>query len=277
MLGQCGSILMFFGTLQLLFYFWIIFRNTSRTVCNLPYSDWALSNTPQNFQNRLAGIVLFAFAASLAYAQATGGVQGSVKDDSGQPLGAVNVFLTASDPNVDAVTTTTDDAGVFSFSSLKPGAYTICLKDGAHKHLDPCAWSTGTKVVVKPNQTATDNLVTGAAAATLQVRVDDPLKISDLRNGAGVPLVAVISDKGGLIPMSLVSVEDDGRTYQIAVPPGNHKLFIRSDTYKIANGRGEDLDRPQTADGKTPVLPVDAPVSVKSGISYVTVTITAKR
>jgi hypothetical protein len=61
------------------------------------------------------------------------------------------------------------------------------------------------------------------------------------------------------------------------VPPGNHKLFIRSDTYKIANGRGEDLDRPQTADGKTPVLPVDAPVSVKSGISYVTVTITAKR
>jgi hypothetical protein len=216
-------------------------------------------------------------ANSLLYAQATGGVQGTVRDDAGQILAGANVILTTASANVGTLTATTDGSGNFSFTGVKPGSYTICLRDAGNKHLDPCAWSTGARVVVKPNQTATDNIVTGTAAATLQVRVDDPLKLLDPLSGIGVPMVAIILSDNTLTPMNLTGADGGGRTFQLAVPPGTHRLFIRSEKYRIANGRGEDLDRPATSDGKIRVTPVDAPVSVKSGMSYVEVTITGRR
>lgn len=231
-------------------------------------------------RNRMVGLaaaIAWLVTASSAFSQATGGVQGAVKDDVGQPLAGVNVVLTTTDHNLQPAIGTTDSSGNFSVTGLKPGNYTICLNDAANKHLDPCSWSAGTKVVVKPNQNVTDNLVTGVAAATLQVRVDDPSKLLDPKSGAGVPMVAVILSNDTLAPMNLVQSDDGGKTFQIAVPPGSHKLFIRSNVYKIADGRGEDLDGPVRADGKVAVNFVDAPVSVKSGMSYVAVTITGKR
>lgn len=260
----------------------------------------------QRLGYHVAGWCFVLFAANaILLAQATGSIQGTVKDDSGKALPGINVLLTTAITNAAAPSANTptngnagtgappsnttgnfnfstasalsDSSGNFSFSGVKPGNYMLCLSDPGNNHLDPCAWSTGTQISVTANATAASNVLTGTSAATLQVRVDDPQHLLDPSNGAGVPMVAVIRPQGGLEPMNAVSTDSGGRTFQGAVPPGDHKLLIYSNTFKIANGQGQDLGGSPASNGAINVVPVNAPVSVSSGMSYVTVTITGTR
>src|SRR5262249_33357275 len=145
-----------------------------------------------------------------------------------------------------------------------------------NKHLDPCYWSTGAQLSVAASAAAavSKNLAL-TPAATLQVRVDDPKKLADPKSSD--ILVAVIAPGGKLAPMNLVSSDASGKTYQLAVPPGPHKVFVRSNSLKIANGAGADIDLPADKKGVLPAPTIDTPVSLSAGTAYFAVTITGKR
>ncbi len=153
----------------------------------------------------------------------------------------------------------------------------MCLQDLDAKHLDPCFWSTGPQITVGAGQTISNTVISVTAAAMLQVRVDDPKKLSDPKSGSSSTIVAVILPSGKLAPMNLSSSDEGGKTYQLAVPPGPHKVFLMNSSFKLADGSGQDIDKPANASGKLPAPTVDAPVSITSGTSYVTVTLTGKR
>src|ERR1700722_9773249 len=73
-------------------------------------------------------LVAFLFQGTWALAGTTGGVSGSVTDDSGAPVAGASVSFTSPSENA---TGKTDAGGHFSFLALAPDTYTVSLdKDG---------------------------------------------------------------------------------------------------------------------------------------------------
>src|SRR5271166_3305501 len=99
----------------------------------------------------------------LAQSIVTGGVNGTVTD----PTGAIvpNATVTLTDPATSASrTTNTNASGLYSFSLLKPGSYTITVTQTGFKRV-------AQNVEVTLGQTATANisLALGATSETVEV------------------------------------------------------------------------------------------------------------
>jgi hypothetical protein len=171
----------------------------------------------------------------------------------------------------------TDGQGNFNLQGIPAGKYTICVQDLDNKHLDPCFWSAATHLDMSNGKDVSNHQAQVTSAATLQVRVEDPLRLSDPRVGEFETLVAVVLPDGRLAPMNLVTSEASGKTFQLAVPTGNHKVAIKSSYFTIVDGKGKALNDQDAGNGFKALPTVDAPVSISKGMSYVAVTITGKR
>jgi len=175
------------------------------------------------------------------------------------------------------ITGKTDAQGNFSLAGIAPGKYTVCIQDLDSKHLDPCFWSAGTQVDMSNGMGVNGQQSQVTSAATLQVRIDDPLRLSNPQAGQFETLVAVILPNGKLAPMNLVTSEPTGKTFQLAVPVGTYKVMVKSNRFTIADGTGQVIDDKDAGNGHKFPPTVNAPVSIASGMSYVELTITGKR
>lgn len=236
-------------------------------------------------------------------------LKGILKDESGTPLANANVIVISKVPpgaangnngngnngngkgnngtgagSTDPVASTgsevsgkTDSQGNFSLGGIPPGKYTICIQDHDNKHLDPCFWSAGTQVDMSDGKDKNNQPAQAISAATLQVRIDDPLKLSDPRAGQFETLVAVILPNGQLAPMNLVTSDQTGKTFQLAVPVGSYKVMVKSNRFIIADGTGTVINDKSAGNGHFFPPVVNAPVSIATGTSYVELSIVGKR
>jgi hypothetical protein len=80
-------------------------------------------------------LIIFAFAATSAFAQFRAAVQGVVTDTSGATVAGATVTL-ASKETGKSQTTTTSDAGFYNFTGLAPGLYSVTVEQqGFKKHV----------------------------------------------------------------------------------------------------------------------------------------------
>ncbi len=118
------------------------------------------------------------FAISLtAYAQFNGAVQGSVQDKTGATVASATVTLTNLGTNV-SQQATSDASGVYRFSSLAPGEYSVTAK---------AAGFSTTKTTFTLDTAETRNVVVALSAGSVSTQVEvtseQPLlDISDSRN-----------------------------------------------------------------------------------------------
>ncbi len=120
---------------------------------------------------------LFVMTASVALAQFTAGVQGSLQDPSGASVPNATVTLTNVDNQV-SQTTTSDASGVFRFASLSPGSYTVTASAQGFA-------SASTQIVVNAAETRNVSLTlsVGQVSTSVTVTTQAPLlDTGDSRN-----------------------------------------------------------------------------------------------
>src|SRR5580698_6380978 len=109
-------------------------------------------------------VVCLALFVPAAHAQYRAGLQGTVVDPQGAIVSGANVTLLNLDTNFSQSVTTTD-AGVYTFSSLAPGHYSISVeKTGFTKKL-----LTDVTVAAEQIQSVNISLEVGQVAQTVTV------------------------------------------------------------------------------------------------------------
>src|SRR5260370_23208598 len=130
---------------------------------------------------RVLSVLIFAYAA---LSQTAGKLQGIVHDDSGNPVvGAYAIATAQSASDHSTYRAITGSQGDYTFNSLPPGKYAICVQAPGGPHLNPCQWSTGTQgaalggaqvVTVASGQTLANQTVAVTPGALLQIRLAAP-------------------------------------------------------------------------------------------------------
>ena len=122
-------------------------------------------------------LALFLTATMPARAQFTGGVQGTVEDNSGSAVPSATVTLTNVDNKV-AQTAVSNDSGVYRFASLAPGNYQVYAAA-------PGFSSSKNTFTISANETRNVPVTLAVGAVTTQVEVSTQqplLDTSDSRN-----------------------------------------------------------------------------------------------
>jgi len=121
--------------------------------------------------------LLVLMTASVALAQFTAGVQGSLQDPSGASVPNATITLTNVDNQV-SQTTTSDASGVFRFASLSPGNYTVTASAQGFAQ-------ASTQIVVNAAETRNVSLTlsVGQVSTSVTVTTQSPLlDTGDSRN-----------------------------------------------------------------------------------------------
>jgi outer membrane receptor protein involved in Fe transport len=120
-------------------------------------------------------IVSGTYLASVAYGQSllAGDISGTIVDPNGAAVSGATVKVTSKDTGTTA-TTITSGTGLYRFSLLKPGTYTVAVSASGFK-------ATTATVVVSLGQVATANiaLTLGSASETVEVTAGTPLLQTD--------------------------------------------------------------------------------------------------
>ena len=120
-------------------------------------------------------IVSGTYLASVAYGQSllAGDISGTIVDPNGAAVSGATVKVTSKDTGTTA-TTITSGTGLYRFSLLKPGTYTVSVSASGFK-------ATTATVVVSLGQVATANiaLTLGSASETVEVTAGTPLLQTD--------------------------------------------------------------------------------------------------
>jgi hypothetical protein len=188
-----------------------------------------------------AGALLFLAAAAIR-AQAPGVIIGVIKDDSG--VAVSSVYVLAVNPTIGgkSYTGVTSSNGAFSISGVAPGTYSICVQEPGGAHLDPCHWSTPTKINVAAGQTVSNASISAVKGTLLQVRVNDPAGLWKTGNGKPEVLVGVILPSSLFQPMRLAYSDPMGRTYDLAIPAGTPvKMSVTAPHFAISGVGGLSL------------------------------------
>src|SRR5262249_41058026 len=84
--------------------------------------------SPVKLQRDLLGLaVLFLLSSLPAFAQTTGGGQGTITEESGAAVAGVTVTITNVETSLQRETVS-DDSGFYQLLALQPGAYTLAAK-----------------------------------------------------------------------------------------------------------------------------------------------------
>ncbi len=133
----------------------------------------------KNVARRFAGALLLCLLmlSSACWGQFSSSLQGAVQDSSGAQIGGATVTLTNVDNKVN-VSTKSDAAGVYRFSSLAPGNYQVAVTMSGFS-------PTKTAFTLTTNETRNVPVVlaVGEVSASVQVTSEQPLlDTSDSRN-----------------------------------------------------------------------------------------------
>ena len=122
-------------------------------------------------------LFLTVFSTSLAFAQFTSGLQGTVQDPSGAGIGKANIQL-INDATAAAVSKTADATGNFRFVNLAPGAYTLKVAATGFSRAE-----THITLLTEQNLNVPVTLNVGTAVESVKVTTEEPvINTSDNRN-----------------------------------------------------------------------------------------------
>lgn len=125
----------------------------------------------------------------------TGALRGTARSSAGQTLGNYRVQLRNVATGQLAGSTTSDAAGVFSFTGLSPANYIVEILNGAGQIV-------GTSAVTAVAAGATASIAVSAATATLTTprRVNTALLLTTIAAGAGITAIIVAKNKDEASP-----------------------------------------------------------------------------
>ena len=211
------------------------------------------------------GILLTAFCSQhpAAANTATGGVTGSVADDTGRPVAGARVVISSapsikipiSAPPVitgpSAAMVTADSNGSFQASGLAPGQYIACAEAPVQGFLDPCHWSASAPTfTVGAGQTVAGVNIVTPKGSVLQFQVNDPLQL--LQPAAG-PIdlsfeIQVVTGKGFHYSAPIQSSTATLRSYAITVPFGTPlNLRVLASHFAVSDQSGNPVALAGTA------------------------------
>jgi Carboxypeptidase regulatory-like domain/TonB dependent receptor/TonB-dependent Receptor Plug Domain len=141
-----------------------------------------------------AAVVLIAFAATAAWAQATAAINGTVRDSAGAVVADGTVVLHNRDTGLDDRTTTTNSVGAFVFPNIQPGNYDLKVSKTG---FSPAVKSAISLLV---NQTATFDFSLKAGGVTEVVNVQaNPVALETSTAELGV---AVVKEQVNDLPLN---------------------------------------------------------------------------
>jgi hypothetical protein len=178
------------------------------------------------------------------------GLQGTVLTEDGKPVaGAYVTAVTPGGPEGPSLRKSaglSNADGTFNVQGLPAGrTYTVCVQVPARDLLDPCRWSaSAASARTEAGKNVTGLQIKLQRGATLRVRIEDPSKYLALeRSIPGAHLqVGVWTTNGLFYPAQVVSKQDQGREYAIAVPVATDlKLSVYSRAFELADDKGSAL------------------------------------
>jgi hypothetical protein len=173
---------------------------------------------------------LLAMSSICALAQSTlGTISGTVYGPDGKPLAGTKVWVNLVSPaprpvdhnsTVPVLTAVSAADGSYALSNVPNGEYVICARNAGVVALNPCAWGDATRVqIAGGNLNMSGQAVRMAAAATLQVHLDDP--DGHLAANAAKPeasLLMGLATQHGFMPLPITASTGNSRDYKILVP-----------------------------------------------------------
>jgi hypothetical protein len=138
--------------------------------------------------------------------------------------------------------TSTDITGSYSASQLPDGLYILCA--GAPGYLSSCDWNGWHRLSLNNGQVLDFGRITLAKAATVSIRVEDPLRL--LPPGVQeLPSLAlgVLDQNDNFHPAQPVALDTTGRTFQVSVPFAKPMRFwAQSPKYTFTDAAGTPLN-----------------------------------
>ena len=120
----------------------------------------------------VSGCVIFSGAASPAYAQASGTVSGTVTDPTGAVVPGATVTLTNTGTNTKR-TVPADSAGIYSFTNLQPGQYSVSASAAGFQ-----PFNSNLEVTVGGRYTVDPKLQMTGGTTTIEVTSDQSVQVN---------------------------------------------------------------------------------------------------
>src|SRR5436309_10559542 len=119
----------------------------------------------------LVFVVVFGFRLTFGQGvPANASITGIILGDDGRPLKGAYVVSPALKGNPRSPTR---PDGVFSLTNLPGGTHAICVQVPGTLYLDPCRWSTPTRVTLAGNQTRAGLKIQLQKGARMLIQLDD--------------------------------------------------------------------------------------------------------
>jgi hypothetical protein len=206
-------------------------------------------------------------AASL-FAQ-TGGLAGSVTDESNQQVAGALVIANRETLPVASGRATSAADGTFLVSGLPAGSYTVCVQVPGSDFLDTCEWYIlPLRVDVKAGEPVAGLKFKLQKGAILQVRLNDPGNVlapaASTATVKAVPhvLLGVQTIRGLLRPVTLVSKDATGTTHAVTVPFDTALNFtVLGSNVSLADEKGAPVGQAGVQGGS------NVPLKIPSGTS----------
>lgn len=180
----------------------------------------------------------------------TGMIGGTVMADDGSPVAGAMVISNRTlalgkTSTYPLGTTTTDGKGNYSFGTLAPGSYLVCVQAPGTALIDPCQWSpTPPAWNLTAGQSAILN-ITLKTGVFVHIRVDDPEKsiAAKERAVAGPSFVAGVTTNAGRFQNAeRVAVDASGYNLRVVVPRDlDIALALNSGSLTFEDEKGRDV------------------------------------
>ncbi|MGD0774772.1 MAG: carboxypeptidase-like regulatory domain-containing protein [Candidatus Solibacter sp.] len=139
-----------------------------------------------------------------------------------------------------AVSTGAD--GTYAATQLPAGNCLLCVN--APGYLASCDWAASHRAAITDGQQLDFGTIALAKAATVTIRLDDPLHLVQSAAKLAPPLALGIVGYGRKFhPAQQVASDSTGRTFQVDVPYGTPlNVWFQSPAYRIADSAGAQLN-----------------------------------
>jgi len=211
--------------------------------------------------------IVSAQCLSATESNGSGGLTGSVVDDSGKPVAGARVLISHA-PSVPppfpappvltgplATTASPDATGAFRVDNLSPGQYIACAETTAPGFLDPCHWSVSApSFTISAGQTTSGINIVMTKGAVLWVQVNDPQQyLKPVTGPVDLNLeIHVVTSKGVHYSAPIQSSTATERSHAITIPYGSPVTLRILSSHLAVNDRS---GMPVAAIGTTVSVP----------------------
>ena len=201
---------------------------------------------------RIAPLLAMLSAATMACASAQttqGAVSGHVYGPDGKGLKDTVVWANVVSPlprpvdrnsEIPVPKTLSAADGSFALAHMPDGDFVLCAWNKVVAALNPCGWAGAPLVKLTNGLNATGQSIHMAAAATLQVHLDDPSGLLAANAGkAGTGLIIGVNGPHGFVPLPIISSTGTSRDYKILVPFDTAlNVMVSTQYFKLADAQG---------------------------------------